>query len=137
MWYRKKSVQAASIVAVIVAIFGVIFLPDEVQEETIKNSIEPSNLSISFNKKRGGIDLYWTDNSSNEKGFKVYRRIQDSQPSYHLVQVLPPESTYYHDPLKTCREQSYYYQVCSYNMLGNSERLSTSITKKLSHTATR
>jgi hypothetical protein len=130
MWYKKKSVQVAIAVAVIVGIFAVVFIPDQIQEETIKKPVEPSNLNISFNNKRGGIDLCWTDNSSNEKGFKVYRRIQDSQPSYHLVKVLPPDSTYYHDPLRTRREQTYDYQVCSYNMLGNSEMISISVTKR-------
>jgi len=64
------------------------------------------------------ISLTWTDNSSNEDGFRV-ERSDYSGGGYIEINTVGPGVTYYQDyglqPLT-----KYYYRVCAYNAYGNS-----------------
>ncbi len=48
------------------------------------------------------VDLYWTDIAHNEDGYRIYRRLWDSQAEQYgdwelLADALPPDSSYYLD----------------------------------------
>jgi len=63
------------------------------------------------------IDLGWTDNSSNEDGYRVYRGL--TAGSLSLIATLPANSKYYRDN-GLQRRTTYYYKVCAYNTHGES-----------------
>ncbi|MDD5222564.1 MAG: fibronectin type III domain-containing protein [bacterium] len=63
------------------------------------------------------IDLNWTDNSDDEDGFKIERKISDS--SYALVSTLSANATSYPDTGLTSGT-TYYYRVSAFNSEGDS-----------------
>jgi flagellar hook assembly protein FlgD len=76
----------------------------------------PSNLQ-SVVLSSTSVKLTWQDNSSNESGFKIERKLAGG--SYSVVATLGSNVVTYTDnglqPATT-----YYYRVCSYNSYGNS-----------------
>lgn len=90
---------------------------------------EPSRPKISFRADDSGLDISWQDNSDNEKGFKVYRKILDA---WRLVEVLPENVTHFGEDEQIRVGETYWYQICSYNEAGESTRLPISITRKKS-----
>lgn len=62
------------------------------------------------------IDLIWTDNSIDEKGFYVYRR---NGGSYRRIVALDPNATSYNDAGLT-PETTYWYKVTAYSDAGES-----------------
>ncbi|MEM9858087.1 MAG: LamG-like jellyroll fold domain-containing protein, partial [Bacteroidota bacterium] len=65
------------------------------------------------------IDLSWTDNSSDETGFQLFRSTAASGP-YNAIGILTPNSTSYSDS-GLIPETTYYYQVVALGEFGASE----------------
>jgi hypothetical protein len=63
----------------------------------------------------GRVTLGWTDNASDEDGYKVYRGT--SSGSLSLVATLSANTTSYTDT-GLARKTTYYYKVCAYNTYG-------------------
>ena len=66
------------------------------------------------------IDITWTDNSDNETGFRIERRLgTEGEETYTEAGTAAAGIMIYNDfslqPLT-----QYYYQVCAYNLSGNS-----------------
>ncbi len=77
----------------------------------------PTNLdatSVSLTQ----IDLSWTDNSNNEDGFKIERKI-DVGGTYSLITSVGADMTSYSDTGLTTGA-NYYYRVSAYNIGGDS-----------------
>lgn len=70
------------------------------------------------------INLSWTDNSSNETGFKVERATVSSGPFSLIATLGSNVTTYSSTGLSTAT--TYYYRVYAYNSGGNSGYTSTS-----------
>lgn len=66
------------------------------------------------------INLTWTDNSTNENGFSIYRSDAISGSYKLLVSVGENESNYLDTGLTT--ETTYWYKVCAYNEIGSSAK---------------
>jgi hypothetical protein len=64
------------------------------------------------------LTLTWTDNASNESGFRVERRLNPAG-SYSEIRTLGPNVTTYADTTVTAG-QGYCYRVRAYNSAGNS-----------------
>jgi hypothetical protein len=64
------------------------------------------------------LTLTWTDNASNESGFRVERRL-NPRGSYSEIATLGPNVTTYADTTVTAG-QGYGYRVRAYNSAGNS-----------------
>lgn len=73
----------------------------------------PSNLNLKG--KRGKVELDWTDNSTDEDGFRIYRGL--SAGSLSLVATVGPNTTSY-DDTGLANKTTYYYKVCSFNANG-------------------
>ncbi|MCP5108238.1 MAG: M6 family metalloprotease domain-containing protein [bacterium] len=73
----------------------------------------PSGLSGS--KGVGSVTLNWTDNSSDEDGFKIYRGTSSSN-LVHVATVGADVTTYPDTGL--ARRTRYYFKVCAYNTNG-------------------
>ncbi len=87
----------------------------------------PTNLLIS-NSTCGQLDLSWTDNSSNETNFRVWRSPASgtafpgnpySGNDYNLIATLPANSTSYSDTTVS-GGTAYRYIVTSFNAVGDS-----------------
>ena len=71
--------------------------------------------------------MSWTDNSSNETGFRVYRGL--TSVSLSLAVTLGANTTSYVDT-GLAAQTTYYYKVCSYNANGESCTSVSSITTR-------
>jgi fibronectin type 3 domain-containing protein len=79
----------------------------------------PSGLSITF-LLSNQVSLSWTDNSGNEKGFKIQRK-KDATGTYANIRTTVPNITSYTDRDTALRDGTlYYYRVCSTNAAGDS-----------------
>jgi YVTN family beta-propeller protein len=78
----------------------------------------PSDLSVSL-VGDSGAKLTWTDNSDDELYFRVWRK-KYSSGTYYEIATLNENTTEYSD---SGLEQAanYYYAVCAYNEMGDSE----------------
>ncbi|MEM9388890.1 MAG: LamG-like jellyroll fold domain-containing protein, partial [Bacteroidota bacterium] len=65
------------------------------------------------------IDLSWTDNSSDETGFQLFRSVSQSGP-YNAIGILGPNVTSFND-VGLIPETTYYYQVVALGEFGSSE----------------
>ena len=82
------------------------------------------------------IDLSWTDNSSNEDGFKIERKIGDFGTYSQIATVGPDITSYNSDGLAA--DTKYYYKVKSYNSTNGDSHYSNeeySVTTVVSFTA--
>lgn len=77
----------------------------------------PTNLTATPSST-SQIDLAWTDNASNETGYKVYRSTDGV--SYSLIDTIAADSTSYNDSTITSGAR-YYYKVAAYNGAGEAE----------------
>ena len=85
--------------------------------------IEPTNLagnSVSSTQ----INLYWADNSTNENGFKIERRIESG--TYAVIGNVNADISSFSDVGLTAN-MTYTYRVYSYNAAGNSLTYSNEI----------
>lgn len=65
------------------------------------------------------ITLSWSDTSSDEIGFKIYRK-QYIQGTYSLLATVDKNTTEYTDSSSKETDSNYYYEVCAYNYAGKS-----------------
>jgi len=77
----------------------------------------PSNF-IAVGTSIAQIDLTWKDNSNNEDGFKIERKI-GSGGTYSLIYTASSNATTYSDTGLSA-DTIYYYRVYAYNSAGNS-----------------
>jgi chitodextrinase len=78
----------------------------------------PSNLAVVPENQSTSLKLNWTDNSSNETGFRINRSTNGSS-GFTEVASLPAGTTTWTDTgVSSCT--TYYYQVYAYNPGGNS-----------------
>ena len=63
------------------------------------------------------INLYWTDNSNNESGFKIERKTESGKV-YSLIATTSANVTYY--SVTGLSAGTYYYRVYAYNSAGSS-----------------
>ena len=90
---------------------------NETEATTAENTPEaPSNLSASV-ESATSIKITWTDNSSNETGFKIERNT--SGGSYSQITTVSANATNYTDT-GLVSGVKYYYRVQAYNTAGNS-----------------
>jgi hypothetical protein len=81
----------------------------------------PSNLTATPGKKK--VTLNWSDNASNETGFKIERATSASGPFTQIATVTADVVTYTNSSLTT--GTTYYYRVRAYNASGDSAYTST------------
>ncbi len=84
----------------------------------------PSNL-IATAQSATQIDLNWTDNSNNETGFKLERKVGVSGAWSQIATVGTNQTTYSNTGLTA--GTSYYYRVRAYNSYGDSDYSSETI----------
>jgi hypothetical protein len=73
------------------------------------------------------INLTWTDNSINENGFKIERKLTNSSTNnYSVIATVTSNISSYTD-LGLNQYTSYTYRVCSFNIDGNSTQYSNEI----------
>jgi len=77
----------------------------------------PSALSLQ-SVSQNQVSLSWTDNATNETGFKVERK-QGTSGSYTVLALLPANTTTYSDTRVTAGI-TYIYRIHAYNRSGNS-----------------
>ncbi|MDZ7303603.1 MAG: fibronectin type III domain-containing protein [candidate division KSB1 bacterium] len=77
----------------------------------------PNNLAATA-VSNSQINLAWTDNASNEDGFKIERKTGASGTYAEVATVGPNVTTYFNTGLATSTE--YFYRVRAYNTGGNS-----------------
>ena len=77
----------------------------------------PTNLAASAVSSTQ-INLAWTDNSSDESGFRVERASVSSGPYTEIATLAPGVTSYANTGLAS--GYTYYYRVCAYNASGNS-----------------
>ncbi len=84
--------------------------------ETTKNPPNaPSNL-VANAVSESQIDLSWNDESNNEDGFRIRRRVgSDCNNDDGIVGSVPTNSTSYEDISVICDGTQYCYLVCAYN----------------------
>ena len=85
--------------------------------ETPAKPAAPSGLSATA-ASSSQINLRWTDNSSNETGFKVERASSSAGP-FTVITTLAAGVTTYNNTGLTA-STTYYYRVCASNAAGNS-----------------
>jgi subtilisin family serine protease len=79
--------------------------------------VAPSNPSASF-APVAQIDLSWTDNSANEDGFRIERKI-GAAGSYSPLATVGPNVTNHNDN-GLIEATTYYYRIAAYNAQGDS-----------------
>ncbi|MHC4413016.1 MAG: CBM96 family carbohydrate-binding protein, partial [Planctomycetota bacterium] len=80
------------------------------------------------------INLSWTDNSSNEDGFFIERKLTTGGTWERLYPVTAPDVTSY--SARVAPSTDYSFRVCAYNTGGDSSYTSTATGTSSSHTAT-
>lgn len=84
----------------------------------------PSGATVTF-LSSNEVDLQWNDNSNNEVGFKVLRRVNNV--NFTQIASLPPNTTQYNDT--TVQPGVYYeYHIQAYNVAGYSDFTGCNIT---------
>ncbi|MGE5417752.1 MAG: stalk domain-containing protein [Acidobacteriota bacterium] len=88
---------------------------NELKITTLNIPKAPSYLVATYTKQR--VILVWTDNSGDETGFQIERKIDNG--SYSLIASAGRDMTYYKDDTITYGN-NYYYRVKAYNANGSS-----------------
>ncbi len=82
----------------------------------------PSNL-VGSPASATRVDLSWKDNSGNETGFRIEKSLAENGPFTYLASVGAGVSTY--ADLYVTASKTYYYRVCAYNTVANSDYSNT------------
>lgn len=93
------------------------------KEDVVPVPTAPSNLAAQLISGTE-VDLTWTDNSTNETGFKIDRKQAGGQ--YSTIATVDSDNTLYHDVGLTINE-TYTYRVFSFNKGGNSATYSNEV----------
>ncbi|MFH0887630.1 MAG: PEGA domain-containing protein [Planctomycetota bacterium] len=101
---------------------GIVWSFTTVAVDTIPNS--PINGYL-LTSNSYDMQFTWTDNSNNETGFKVRRKI--SGGTYSVIATLSANTESYYDSGPLTPYTLYYYQVYAYNSAGNSLALEGSL----------
>lgn len=101
-----------------------IFFGCKKDEEKIEIPLSPTNLSAQLITGTQ-VNLTWTDNSTNESGFKIDRKQTGGQ--YSNIATLNSDVTLYSDNGLTINE-TYTYRLYSFNTRGNSITYSNEVT---------
>jgi len=80
--------------------------------------VAPGNLTAT-GTSTSQINLKWTDNATNEEGFKVERCVDSACSNFALVATLTTNTTSYTNT-GLAGNTTYYYRVRAYNASGNS-----------------
>jgi len=77
----------------------------------------PSNLAANMHWSGGAawVDLFWTDNSGDEDGFKIERATSAAGP-YSVITALGPSATAWTDYTLAFGPENYYYRVNAYGL---------------------
>ena len=75
----------------------------------------PSNL-IATGTSSSQVSLSWNDNSNNETGFSIRRRLSSDAPWTQVAIVSQNVTSYYHTGLDP--NLTYYYSIVAYNLAG-------------------
>jgi hypothetical protein len=76
----------------------------------------PTSLIVS-NRSISNLEIDWTDNASNELGYRVYRALSESGPYSQLGGDLPPNTVSFNDSALNVN-QRYYYNIVPFNEYG-------------------
>jgi hypothetical protein len=79
----------------------------------------PSGVSVS-DRSVSNLDIGWTDNASNELGYRIYRASDEHGPYSQIDGDLPPNTVAFKDSLLGVN-QRYYYQVVPFNEFGEGQ----------------
>jgi hypothetical protein len=90
----------------------------------------PSNLATNLSSPTK-VKLTWTDNSDNEQGFRIERKIEEGD--FEQVAEVGPDLTEYEDD-GLAISTTYTYRVRAFNSDGNSEYSNESIVYTMDHT---
>lgn len=86
-----------------------------------------------LNSGLGKVNLSWTDNSSNETGFKIERKTTQEGTYAQIDTVTANQTTYSNPSLDDCVE--YVYRVRAYNDSGDSDYTNDAIANTFDRTA--
>lgn len=90
-------------------------------EDIVPEVVPQAPASLSGVLVNGQVNLTWVDNSTNELGFKIERKL--SGGNYSALNTIAINSTSYSD-LSISTGQTYTYRVYAYNATGNSTAFS-------------
>jgi beta-glucanase (GH16 family) len=80
--------------------------------------LKPTGLMAA--EKNLGVELVWQDNSTNEKGYRIFRK-EEGAPNFQiLVHWLPVDTEMFHDAT-AMHGKKYYYNVVAFNPFGVGE----------------
>lgn len=93
--------------------------PDIPNLPLLTKPLAPTDLVVTETTSES-IDLAWTDNSANEQGFFIHRKLEGATGFTSVGNVGPNVTTYHNTGLDP--ETKYYYIVTAHNSLGSSPR---------------
>ena len=93
--------------------------------ESVPEVVPQAPTSLTGVLVNGQVNLTWVDNSTNEVGFKIERKI--STGSFSVIYTAVANSTSYSDS-SVSASQTYIYRVNSYNATGNSANYTNEVT---------
>lgn len=116
-------IKTSYLARLIIQSFTIIFLSCTDNNNNEVTPIPPSNLVASA-VSPSQIDLSWTDNSTNESGFKIERKT--GAETYSAVATIDKDINTYSDKNLTDKT-TYTYRIYSYNSAGKSPTYSNEI----------
>ncbi|WP_297511087.1 FISUMP domain-containing protein [Flavobacterium sp.] len=129
----KNRILYFNILIFVVMFFGCSTSTDS-NENTVTNIIPLSPTGLMGNVASSSqINLSWSDNSSNEIGFKIERRTAST--NYAVVGTVNQDILIFSDSGLT-PNTTYIYRVCAYNAVGNSLTYTNDVTLTTTATVT-
>ncbi|MCF8234074.1 MAG: PKD domain-containing protein [Bacteroidales bacterium] len=90
--------------------------------------IEPHEVYAGYNPEENGTGIYWTDLSSNENGFKIYKAVNKFDNNYDILGYASENEEFYSDNIDP--DNFYSYKVTAYNNEGESDHFEYAIVPK-------